>query len=295
MRFGAHCYIFIDKWTDHSLAILDTAKELGLDCFELGVGDDVHFTPHLTRAHASSLGLELFISPGGHWPREHDLSASDPQQRDKALAWHQRQVDVGAELGATAYTGALYGHPGVLSYHPPTEAENRRTAEGLHQLAEYGHRRGVRVVIEPMSHFRTHVANTAQQAMHLLELADHANLSMLIDTYHLMTETRDYASQIRCAQGRLWGLHACENDRGAPGTGLVPWDQVFGALKEIGFNGYLVFESYNSTIGDPPGSFAYRRSMLHNVCPDGSAFVKEGMDFLRRSLQAINKPQEERA
>ncbi len=284
MRFGAHCYIFTDSWSDRTLALLDTARELGLDCFELGVGDDVHFNAGLTRARAATLGLELLISPGGHWPREFDLSSSDPDQRAGALAWHQRQIDVGAEVGATAYTGALYGHPGVLSYHPQSETENQITAEGLHQLAEHGQRRGVQVVIEPMSHFRTHVANTAQQALRLLLLADHPNLSILIDTYHLVTETRDFGSEMRHAGDHLWGLHACENDRGVPGSGLVPWDQVFGTLKDMQFDGYMVFESYNSTIGNPPGSFAYQHGMLHNVCPDGRAFVRTGLDFIRRSM-----------
>ena len=284
MRYGAHCYIFTDRWSDQQLHLLDTARELGLDCFEIGVGDDVQFTPRLTRSHAESLGLELLISPGGRWPREHDLASASPTQRAQAIEWHKRQINLGTELGATAYTGALYGHPGVLSYHPTSQAEQQCIAEGLWQLAEYGQPNGVQIVIEPMSHFRTHVANNAAQAMQLLRLANHPNLSMLLDTYHLATETRDYAAEIRQAKGHLWGLHACESDRGVPGGGLVPWQQVFGALREIAFDGHMIFESYNSSIGDPPGSFAHQRGMLHNVCPDAGAFVQTGLAFIQTSL-----------
>jgi D-psicose/D-tagatose/L-ribulose 3-epimerase len=293
MRYGAHCYIFTDSWSDQQLDILDTARELGLDCFEIGVGDDVHFTPRLTRSHAESLGLELLISPGGLWPRENDLSNPDVAQRAQALTWHQRQIDLGAELGATAYTGALYGHPGVLSYHPQSRDEQYFTAEGLRRLAEYGQLRGVRVVIEPMSHFRTHTVNNAEQAMQLLNLANHPNLQVLLDTYHLVTETRDYAAQVRQTKGHLWGLHACESDRGVPGGGLVPWPQTFGALHEIDFDGYMIFESYNSSIGNPPGSFAYRRGMLHDVCPDAAAFVRTGLAFLKSSLSATDTTQKQ--
>jgi D-psicose/D-tagatose/L-ribulose 3-epimerase len=286
MRYGAHCYIFTDSWSDQQLNLLDTARELGLDCFEIGVGDDVHFTPRLTRSRAEALGLELLISPGGLWPREDDLSHPDAAQRAQALAWHQRQIDLGTELGATAYTGALYGHPGVLSYHPPRHDEQQYTAEGLRKLADYGQSRGVRVVIEPMSHFRTHVVNNAKTAMQLLALASHPNLQVLLDTYHLVTETRDYAAEVRQTQGHLWGLHACESDRGVPGGGLVPWPLVFGALHEIDFDGYMIFESYNSSIGNPPGDFAHRRGMLHNVCPDAAAFVRTGLAFIQSALNA---------
>jgi len=37
MRFGAHCYIFTDHWSDKSLHVLDDARELGLDCLEIAV------------------------------------------------------------------------------------------------------------------------------------------------------------------------------------------------------------------------------------------------------------------
>ena len=46
--------------------------------------------------------------------------------------------------------------------------QRRVTAEGLHSLAEYGAAHGVKIVLEPMSHFRTHLVNTAQQLMRLL-------------------------------------------------------------------------------------------------------------------------------
>jgi len=284
IRYSAHCYIFIDRWSDDQIDLLDTMRDLGLDGFEIASGDDVYFDPVLTRRRAQALGLELTLSPGGLWPHECDLSHPVAEKRRRGLNWHCKQIDTGAAMGATAYTGALYGHPGVLHYRALTADEQKWLADGLHTLAEYGQRKGVQVVIEPMSHFRTHVVNTAAQAMTLVCKVDHPNLSILLDTYHLVTEVRDFAQQIRLARGKLWGLHACESDRGVPGNGLVPWNEVFGALHDIGFGGHIVFESYNSSIGHPHGAFAYSRGMMHNVCVDGEVFVKEGMAFLKRGL-----------
>ncbi len=282
MKFGAHSYIFTDRWTDLSLPHLDTARELGLDCFEIGVGDDVVFTPALTRRHAAALGLELTISPGGLWPLECDLSSPDSAERAAGLAWHKKQLDLAAELGAVAYSGSLYGHTGVVRRHSPLPEEYERIAEGLHCLAEYGQSRGTAVVLEPMSHFRTHLVNTPEQVMRLLAMADHPNLLALLDTYHMVVEVRDYAQAIRTAAPRLWGLHACENDRGVPGGGLVPWPAVFSALREIEFDGYIIMEAYNSSI---PG-FAWQRAMFHNVCPDAAAFIRQGLAFLKAGLLA---------
>lgn len=277
MQYGAHCYLFTDQWSDDALPILDEMRALGLDLAELSVGDDVVFTPHLTRRRAEALGLTLVIGPGGVWPLSADLSADDAEERGDGLAWHCRQVDLAAELGAVAYAGALYGHPGVVKRRRPPADEVHWTAEGLHALAEYAAARNVKIVLEPMSHFRTHLVNTAAQMARLLDLAAHANLYALFDTYHLITEERDFAAAIRTLAAQLWCVHTCENDRGAPGGGLVPWDALFDALQEIGFDGPLTMEAYNSSIGD----FAYQRGMFHNVCPDGSAFVRAGLAFLK--------------
>jgi D-psicose/D-tagatose/L-ribulose 3-epimerase len=281
VRLGAHSYLWTEYWSDQSLDILDTARGLGADFMEIGVGDDVTFTPRLTRQRAEALGLALCLGPGNAWPLACDLSSELAEERAQGLAWHQKQVDLAAELGALAYGGALYGHPGVVKRRiaPPDEYE--RIAEGLHLLAEYGRRQGVLVVIEPMSHFRTHIANTPQQIMRLAALAEHPTLRVALDTYHLMTEVRDFRAAIVTTAGKLWALHACENDRGAPGGGLAPWGQVFAGLAEIDFDGYILLESYNSAQGD----FAQRRGMFHNVCPDPAAFVQQGFDFISAQLR----------
>jgi len=282
MKFGAHCYLFVDRWSDDTLSVLDTSKELGLDCFEIAVGDEVHFSPTLTAQRAEQLSLDLIASPGGHWPVEADLSSSNSEQRSFGLQWHKQQVDLASELGAVAYCGALYGHPGTVRKQQFESDELSRTAAGLHRLAEYAAAKGVPIVLEPMSHFRTHLVNTPQQAMQLIELADHANLHVLLDTYHLVTEVTEFQSGIEAVGSRLWGLHACENNRGVPGRGLVPWPEIFAALKAQQFEGYVLLETYNSSLD----GFAHSRGMFHNVCPDGRSFVNEGLDFLKNGFSA---------
>lgn len=286
IKYSAHCYLFTERWSDEQIGLLDIIHNQDLDGFEIATGDDVLFDAALTRNKAQRLGLELTISPGGLWPHECDLSNADAGNRALGLKWHCRQVETGAALGATAYTGALYGHPGVLHNRLLTESEHNVLAEGLWQLAEYGQRNGVQIVIEPMSHFRTHVINTSAQAVDMVTMVNHPNLSLLLDTYHLVTEVRDYGEQIRLARDYLWGLHACENDRGVPGGGIVPWHEVFAALHDIHFNGHIVFESYNSSIGLTPGAFAFSRGMLHDVCHDGSEFVRKGLSFMRAGIGA---------
>ena len=177
------------------------------------------------------------------------------------MAWHKKTIDQAAELGAAAYCGAIYSRPGYVCRRVPPEDELLHTAENLHALAEHASGVGVQLVIEPMSRFRVHLVNTAAQAVNLVQLAAHLNLRVNLDTYHMITQERDYGAAIRCALPVLWGVHTCENDRGAPGGGLVPWKAVFDALGEATGCVRLMLETYNTG----PDGFGYSRGIFQNL------------------------------
>lgn len=270
--------MWADRWSDAALPLLDHIKSLGVDVFEISLGDDIVFTPKLLRHRAEQLDLELTVGPGGVWPMECDISADDPNHRILGLAWHKRIIDLAGESGVSAYCGALYGHPGKSLRRRPPADELPRTADNLHRLAEHAAQAGVKLVIEPMSRFRTHLVNTPQQAVALARSADHPNLAVLFDTFHMVTEVRDYSAAIRSAGALLWGIHACDNDRGVPGGGLMPWPDVFDALLATKPNARVMLETYNTSLGD----FAYQRGVFQNLCPDGDAFARQGLAFLRK-------------
>jgi len=279
--FGAHQFLWKSHWTNGDLNLLDQARSLGLTQFEISLGDDVQFDRALVRRHAESLGIELTVGPGNLWPDDCNISADDLHHRQLGLAWHKKTIEQAAELGAAAYCGAIYSRPGYVCRRPPPEDELPRTADNLHALAEYSAGLGVQLVIEPMSRFRLHLVNTSAQAVNLVRLAAHPNLHINLDTYHMITEERDYGAAIRCALPVLWGVHTCENDRGMPGGGLVPWTAVFNALGEATGCIRLMLETYNTG----PAGFGFSRGIFRNLCPDPEQFVRLSLDFLHRCVE----------
>jgi len=290
-KFGVHQFLWKSHWTNADLGILDIVRRLGCTLFEVSLGDDVQFDRQRVRRQAEGLGIELTVGPGNIWPEECDISADEPHRRTLGLAWHRKILEQAAELGAVAYCGAIYSHPGHVCRRLPPADELPRTAENLRALAEFAERLGVRVVIEPMSRFRVHLVNTAEQAVKLVRMASHQNLSVNLDTYHMITEERDYGAAVRCALPVLWGVHACENDRGVPGGGLVPWTEVFAALGEGTGAVRLMLETYNTG----PGGLGYSRGIFQNLCPDPEQFVRQGLAFLQGGLAKTPKARQQLA
>lgn len=281
MNLGAHIYLWIERWSDRDVGVCARARSLGLNTLELSVGLDVPFDTALTRRAANDAGISLVLGPGGAWPEDADLAADDPAHRRAAYDFHRGIIDQTVAVGGLAYAGALYGRPGKSLRRLPPADELARAAEGLRGLAAHAATAGIILAIEPMSRFRSHLVNTPAQAVRLIEMAGRpASLRVLIDTYHMVTELRDFAAAIRETGDLLWGLHACENDRGVPGGGLVRWSEVFAALKETPAD-YVAFEGYNTALGD----FGWRRGMYQDVCPDGDAFVREGLAFIHPLLR----------
>lgn len=277
MEYGAHIFLWVDSWSSTELSLFDRAKNLGLDVLEIAVGDDIKFDAAAVLRISQNAGMEVVLSPGAEWPMEADIAHPELKNREFGLKWHQHWIEEAAKAGAIAYTGAIYAHPGRVERGKKSGDELKLAAENLQELAKFADSKGVKLVIEPMSHFRTSLINTPDQALELIKMVDHPNLQILFDTYHMVTEIRNYGSAIKLLSPHLWGIHACENDRSVPGGGIVPWNDIFQATQAVDFEGYILMESYNSSI---PG-FARSRGMFQKICPNGDEFVKTGLEFLK--------------
>jgi D-psicose/D-tagatose/L-ribulose 3-epimerase len=75
----------------------------------------------------------------------------------------------------------------------------------------------------------------------------------------------------------LWGIHACENDRGVPGAGQVRWSEVAGALKDVRYDGPVVIESFTSEVKE----IARAVCIWREIAPSQDAIADQGLKFLK--------------
>ena len=208
------------------------------------------------------------------------LASDDGDVRRRTVAHLADVAKAAADLGARIVAGPLYT--------PVGERPGRRRAEEWQRVVDAYRHLGptlaacdVTIAIEPLNRFETHFLNTAADAARLCDEIDHPNVGVLFDTFHANIEEKDVAGGYRTVARHLKHVHLSENDRGIPGTGHVPWRDVFAALREIGYDGWLNIESFSSAIAD----IAAATSIWRDLAPTPEAIAFDGLAFVKRSAR----------
>ncbi len=123
-------------------------------------------------------------------------------------------------------------------------------SEGFQSVGDTLAAHGVTFAIEPLNRFETYFLNTAADAAALAKEIGHPNIGILFDTFHANIEEKSIASGYRTVGPYLKHVHTCENDRGIPGSGHVAWKEVFQALRELKYDGWLTIEGFGFALKD---------------------------------------------
>lgn len=284
MKLGIHAYAWTNHWDNQQLPLFDRAAALGLDFLEIPLMalDDIDAT--IIDSYARSVGMKVVTSTVLN--QHTDITADDPTIRAAGVDYLKRCVDATAEMGAEQVSGVIYVEIGKRPTVRPDDDVWGRAADALRIVGEYAQQGAVRLGLEPVNRYESPLVNTCAQALALSDRIGLPNVMVHLDTYHMNIEEKDWVEPIKQAGTRLCHLHLCENDRGIPGTGLVDWDALFGALHEIGYNGYGALESFFAVSDDMRPATAIWR----DLAPDGDTLVREGLRFLKEMIARYDLP-----
>jgi D-psicose/D-tagatose/L-ribulose 3-epimerase len=136
---------------------------------------------------------------------------------------------------------------------------------------------GVLLCMEALNRFEGYLINTAKQGIEIIEEVGSDWLKLHLDTFHLNMEADDIADEIRKAGDYLGHFHCVANNRKIPGAGHIPWNDVRQALRDVGYRGYLVAETFVNPAGEVGrGLFIWRK-----LADDLDASAKQAAEFLR--------------
>lgn len=246
MQIGVNTLLWTDGFSEAHLPLIAKAKALGLDGIELATFDFASFP-----AAAARRALEAQQMPGilcSALVAGMSLATDDAALRAQSMAFLQAGVRATAEAGLNLLIGPFCSAVGYLPGRRRTDEEWKRCVDGLQELGRYSEGFNVRIAVEPLNRFETFFLNTAADARRLCEEVAHPNIGVLYDTFHANIEEKNQAAAIRLLGKHIFHVHTCENDRGIPGSGPIDWPGVIGALKEIGYDDWLVIESFGPGI-----------------------------------------------
>jgi D-psicose/D-tagatose/L-ribulose 3-epimerase len=225
-------------------------------------------------------GLECTICsviPGGL-----SVISDDAQVRQKTRTHLEDCIKMAAEVGAKIIAGPLYSPVGYLPGRRRTEDEWKRAVECYQSLGPVLARHGVTIAIEPLNRFETYFLNTAADAVALCDQINHPNVGILFDTFHANIEEKNIGQAYRTVGRHLKHVHTCENDRGIPGSGHVEWQEVFQALRDIRYDGWLTIESFGFSLGE----LSAAASIWRDIAPTPESIAFEGVKFLKQNMAA---------
>jgi len=276
MKFGVNTFIWTAVFDHSNLSLLPKIKAAGFDGVEVSMFEPAAFEAAAIRQGLKENALECTIcSVLGH---NVNMISGDADTRKRALTHLKDCAKQAAEVGAKIIAGPLYSPVGHLPGRRRTQAEWNWAVDCYRELAPTLAAHDVTVAIEPLNRFETYFLNTAADAVKLCDEIDHPNVGILFDTFHANIEEKDIADAYRTVARHLRHVHTCENDRGIPGTGHIPWHSVFVALKEIRYDGWLTIESFGFSLGE----LSAAASIWRDVAPTPDSIAYEGVKFIRK-------------
>ena len=87
-----------------------------------------------------------------------------------------------------------------------------------------------------------------------------------------------WESVIKCCADQTVHVHISENDRSTPGEGHVDFDTTFAALKETGYDGWLMVEAFGSALPEIAAATKIWRSMF----PSEEHLSKNALALMKR-------------
>jgi D-psicose/D-tagatose/L-ribulose 3-epimerase len=277
---GVNSWVWVSPPTDATiLEIAPRVKAMGFDLLELGVENPGDWDPARIAEILAENGLGASVCAvmgEGRDFLERDLIASTQE-------YVRTCIDAAVTVGSSVVAGPVYTPTGKTWRMDDAEraAAIDCLVEGLLPLADYAGERGVRLAIEPLNRFETSFLNTAAQTMEVVERVDSPAVGVLLDTFHMNIEEKDQATAIRLAGAKLAHFHACGNDRGAPGADHISWETITAALREIGYDGAVVIESFtpdNQTI-------ARAAAIWRPLAETQDALARDGLAFLQAQFR----------
>jgi D-psicose/D-tagatose/L-ribulose 3-epimerase len=210
------------------------------------------------RQTAADNGLEIV---GLHWllasPKGLHIHTRDEDLRRRTVDYLRALVDFAGDLGAPIM---VFGSPGQRRLEDgDRDGAWERLLDSYRQVLPLLAERGVTLCQESLPPPEADFILTAAEAQAVVDALQHPNFGLMLDVKSMCSEADPPADIIR-RYPHLRHFHANDANRRGPGFGDTDFRPIAGALREIGYPGYVSVEVFDYS---PDPETIARESLRH--------------------------------
>ena len=220
---------------------IERAAAYGYDGVELALKEAAEVDPKALDRWLARAGLRVSAISSGQVFATLGLTFTDPDpaMRRQLVDLFKGLMDLAADFGGLVNVGRARGSYRVDQPRPETE---RLFIDTSRELCDYGRRRNVTLMIEPVNRYEINFVNSVEQGAELLARVERANIALMPDVFHMNIEdARIGESLVR--HGKLVRyIHLADSNRRVPGMGHIVFEEVFAALRSVEYRGWAAVE-----------------------------------------------------
>ncbi|HTM55975.1 MAG TPA: sugar phosphate isomerase/epimerase [Pirellulales bacterium] len=276
MKFGMNLRLWSGELTDSLSSVLEQLKKMGYDGVELPIFDPDPKKFAVWGKRLDELGLRrTAVTIRG--AADNPISP-DTKVRAAGVDAMRRTLECCQVIGAETLCGPYHSAIGEFSGQGPTADEWKWGVESLRHVAEHAAQAGVMLGLEYLNRFECYFLNSAADTVRFVQEVNHPSCRMMYDTFHANIEEKSPADAIRACAPYTVHVHISENDRSTPGQGQIAWDETFAALKQTGYDGWMVVEAFGLALPEIAAATKIWRKMYQSeeqLARDALAFMKK--------------------
>lgn len=206
-------------------------------------------TRQSVRHLAESIGMQII---GLHWllakTSGFHLTTRDSVVRAKTASYLRELVQLCADLGGTIM---VLGSP--LQRNFPADMTHQEALENaadvIKVITDDLEQKGITLAIEPLGPGEGNFLNFAHQGRELIERVGCSKVQLHLDVKAMSTEGLPIDEIIRQNADLLAHFHANDPNLLGPGMGVVPFEPIFAALREVNYPGWVSVEVFDYSPG----------------------------------------------
>jgi len=275
MKYGMNLLLWSGEITEAQAPLLESLKKMGYDGVEIPTFNlDLDYAGLGKRL--DSIGLErtaVTVRNEGDNPISPEASV-----RKKGIELNKKTLDCCAAAGVQTLVGPYHSALGFFPGHSRTSDEWKWGVESMRAAAEHAGKVNVMLGVEPLNRFEVYFLNAHADAAQFCREVNHPNCRMMYDTFHSNIEEKSVPGAFHAIKDMLCHIHISENDRSTPGFGNVRWKENFDAIRDIGYDGWLVIEAFGMALPELAAATRIWRRMFDNelkLAQDGLTFMKQ--------------------